>query len=94
MRLAVALPRVAQARSPCIASSGEVRLELGGYTICPSGPSCLTSPAGLEKLKALNTLVLSHNDVDSMGTWLAGATALVKLSLSHNSIGEIGAALK
>lgn len=52
------------------------------------------SSTGLEKLKALNTLVLSHNDVASMGTWLAGATALVKLSLSHNSIGEIGAALK
>ena len=57
-------------------------------------PAAAPPPAGLERLKALNTLVLSHNAIASLGTWLAGASGLVKLSLSHNRIAEVGGALR
>ena len=50
--------------------------------------------AGLEKCRELNTLVLSHNAITSLGNWLAGASKLDKLSASHNRIAELGASLK
>lgn len=49
---------------------------------------------GLEKVKDLDTLVLSHNRISSMGGWLSGAGKLQKLSLSHNPIADFGGALK
>lgn len=42
----------------------------------------------------MNTLVLSHNAVASLGSWVGGAAALEKLSLSHNELAELGGALK
>ena len=43
---------------------------------------------GLEKLDHLETLILSQNKVESLGGWLGGATALQKLSISHNPVGR------
>lgn len=54
----------------------------------------LTLVGGLEKARELNTLVLSHNALASLGAWLAGCAQLEKLSLSHNQLRELGAALK
>jgi Leucine-rich repeat (LRR) protein len=53
----------------------------------------ITAVSGLDKLE-LDTLVLSNNRVASLGGWLAGAAALQKLSLSHNPLPELGAALQ
>ena len=41
---------------------------------------------GLEKLRKLDTLILSHNNISSLGGWVAGATSLQKLSVSHNPL--------
>jgi len=41
---------------------------------------------GLEKLRKLDTLILSHNSLSSLGGWIAGATSLQKLSVSHNPL--------
>ena len=58
-------------------------------------PACLRClPAGLDKCKELNTLVLSHNAIASLGSWVATCAKLEKLSLSHNQLAELGAALK
>lgn len=50
----------------------------------------ISTIGGMEKLKALDTLVLSNNAVESLGGWLAGSSALQKLSLSHNPLQDIG----
>lgn len=50
--------------------------------------------AGLDKCRELNTLVLSHNSVAALGSWLGGAPKLAKLSLSHNQLAELGGALR
>lgn len=57
----------------------------------PPLPACA---AGLDKCRELNTLVLSHNAVASLGSWLGGLPKLEKLSLSHNQLRELGASLK
>ena len=56
----------------------------------PGMPPC----AGLDKCRELNTLVLSHNAVGSLGTWVGSANKLEKMSLSHNKLQELGGALK
>lgn len=61
----------------------------------PALPACLPHlSAGLDKCRELNTLVLSHNSVASLGSWVGGLPKLEKLSLSHNQIKELGASLK
>lgn len=50
--------------------------------------------AGLDKCRGLNTLVLSHNAVAGLGSWLGGLPQLEKLSLSHNQVQELGASLR
>ncbi len=47
--------------------------------------------AGLGRLPQLNTLVLTRNRLAApKANLLAGCTALVKLSLSHNALAELG----
>lgn len=54
-----------------------------------------TAPvSGLDKCRELNTLVLSHNRVASLGSWASGLPKLEKLSLSYNALAELGPALK
>lgn len=48
----------------------------------------------MDKCKDLNTLVLSHNAIASLGSWVATCAKLEKLSMSHNQLAELGAALK
>lgn len=59
--------------------------------ILPSLP-CL--PPGLDKCRELNTLVLSHNSVASLGSWASGLPKLEKLSISYNALAELGGSLK
>jgi len=55
----------------------------------------ITSVGGLDKLKDLDTLVLSNNAISSLGGWLSGAKRLQKLSLSGNTgLSDLGSALK
>jgi Leucine-rich repeat (LRR) protein len=65
---------------------------------CPHWPpGCLPACrlfAGLDKCKDLNTLVLSHNAITSLGSWVATCAKLEKLSMSHNQLAELGASLK
>ena len=54
----------------------------------------ITSIGGLEKLRALDSLVLSHNQINgALGGWISGAVALQKLSLSFNPLLAINTAL-
>lgn len=54
----------------------------------------IESLGGLEKLENLDALILSHNMISSLGGWLAGATALQKISLSCNPLKDLGAVLR
>ena len=59
----------------------------------PAAPPLSATP-GLDKCRELNTLVLSHNAVASLGSWASGLPKLEKLSLSYNALAELGPALK
>lgn len=45
---------------------------------------------GLEKLAVLETLILSQNNITSLGGWLAAASSVQKLSMSHNPLESVG----
>ncbi|EFN57386.1 hypothetical protein CHLNCDRAFT_50903 [Chlorella variabilis] len=74
--------------------AGKVAVRLPALKALILNENRITLVGGLEKCRELNTLVLSHNAVASLGSWLGGCPKLEKLSCSHNQLQELGAALK